>query len=335
MQDIPTQDPQLAVTDSASTNPSLFFVTTFYFFKPLHPWKEVANIIEDLETEANRLSINGLMILGPEGLNSTLCSHSNENLNTFKAWLKSYFQLSELLFKDSISEVEPFPKLKVKYRKEICTIGGSRLSPHQATNNHLTPEEWNLAIQSKENVILLDTRNFYEYRIGTFRGAVNPAIEQFSDFPAFFEQQGFKKDQKVLMFCTGGIRCEKAMVDLQSKGYNQVYQLEGGILNYLSQYPDSEFEGECFVFDNRVAVDQNLAPTKQYKLCPHCGQPAKTALECIRCDSPAVICQDCACKAVIGETCSKNCAHHYRLQPGQKGKRQLRPWLKPLVAAKT
>lgn len=317
---------EIMTESTAETSVSTYFVTTFYFFKALNPWTQIPKIQEDLKAKGDELSINGLMILGAEGLNTTCCSTSKENLETFKTWLKNYFELSELLFKDSTSTVEPFPRLKIKYRKEICTLNGSGLSPAQLQNNHLSPEQWNEVLKNEKGVVVLDTRNSYEYRIGTFKKAINPAIEQFSDFPTFFQEQGFKKDQKVLMFCTGGIRCEKAMVDLQDRGFNHVYQLEGGILNYLARFPNDEFEGECFVFDNRVAVDQNLRPTQQYKMCPHCGQPAKTQLDCIRCDSTAMICPDCAGKSVIGETCSKNCAHHYRLQPGRKGKKQIRPW---------
>ena len=139
----------------------------------------------------------------------------------------------------------------------------------------------------------------------------------------------------MLIFCTGGIRCEKGILDLQKQGYENVYQLEGGILNYLAQYPNDEFSGECFVFDHRVAVDQNLKASKRYTLCPHCGQPAATEIKCKRCDHPEKICVSCSHEAFKGETCSKNCANQWKLHPGHKGNRQFLPFELEILAAKT
>jgi UPF0176 protein len=173
---------------------------------------------------------------------------------------------------------------------------------------------------------MIDTRNWYEYKIGTFQGALNPDIEKFTDFPEYIEKQGISKDKKMLIFCTGGIRCEKGILELQQQGYEKVYQLEGGILNYLAQYPRDEFKGECFVFDHRVAVDQNLSPSKNYVLCPHCGQPGDTSIVCKRCDHEDKICESCAQLTYKKETCSKNCAHQWELNPGRKGLRQLLPF---------
>lgn len=303
-----------------------YFVTTFYFFKSINAWTRLPKIKRDLEHQGKELGILGLFILGPEGLNGTCSASTQAEVDQFKSWLRDYFEVPELLFKDSRSHVQPFAKFKVKVRKEICTLGAPGVSGSSAKNHHLSAKEWQSVLESKEPYVLVDTRNAYEYRIGTFKGALNPKIDQFSDFPSFVEQQGYSKNQKILIFCTGGIRCEKAIVDLQNKGFDEVYQLEGGILKYLEEYPNSKFEGECFVFDNRVAVDQELKPTEVYKLCPHCGQPGKLHFNCIRCDSPAIICGECAVKAVVGETCSKNCAHHYGLNPSKKGRRQARRW---------
>ena len=127
----------------------------------------------------------------------------------------------------------------------------------------------------------------------------------------------------MLIFCTGGIRCEKGILEMQRRGFNNVYQLEGGILNYLEKKPGQEFEGECFVFDHRVAVDQDLKPSARYKLCPHCGQPAETKIECGRCDSEAFVCGDCLTQNFKANTCSKNCAYHFERFPGKKGEKQI------------
>ncbi|NJL25760.1 MAG: hypothetical protein HC902_11680 [Calothrix sp. SM1_5_4] len=129
-------------------------------------------------------------------------------------------------------------------------------------------------------------------------------------------------DKKVLIYCTGGIRCEKAILAMHELGYKNVHQLGGGILNYLKEYPKGEFEGECFVFDYRVAVDQNLQPTRRYQLCPHCGQPANTEVSCTQCEAKSVICHHCIEERSI-TTCSKNCAHHAKIGSGSRNPQKL------------
>lgn len=313
----------------------LQFVRTFYFFKtiaerPLHAIKEA--ILQSGES----LGIRGLFILGPEGLNCTCTANTVSQMNAFTNWVRDYFALPDLEAKDSWSDCEPFAKLKVKIRDEICTLKEDDAKNLEiATTTHMSPENWDAELSGDggggRDFVLVDTRNEYEYRIGTFAGAINPHIEQFSDFPDFFNNQGYKKDQKILMFCTGGIRCEKAVVALRHQGYSNVHQLEGGILAYLARFPDRQFKGECFVFDNRVAVDQKLQPTKKYKLCPHCGQAAEIEITCIRCDTEALVCPDCLEVEIKGQTCSKNCAHHYALNP-KKGRRQVPSWQAPVVS---
>lgn len=297
-----------------------YFVTTFYFFAPQ---SDIPKIQQDLENQGKILSMKGLFILGPEGLNSTCVALSAETRAEFQDWIRSYFHQPNLKFKNSESDVEPFPRFKVKVREEIVTMKTPGLVPESSVHRHLNPEEWDLALH-EEGVAVIDTRNDYEFRLGTFKGAVNPAIDQFSEFPPFLENQGYKKDQKILIFCTGGIRCEKGILELENRGYKNVYQLDGGILNYLEQKPNSQFEGECFVFDHRVAVDQNLKPSQVYGLCPHCGDPGEIKIECVRCDVEAKLCPSCQSKELIGRVCSKNCAHHVRMYPGVKGRHQLR-----------
>lgn len=294
------------------------YITTFYFFSPQ---TNIPEIRQDLETQGQALEMKGLFILGPEGLNSTCSAPSVETRAQFQSWIKSYFKLGELKFKDSESSIDPFPRFKVKVRPEIVTMKTPGLVPPEGKNRHLTPEEWEQALK-EEGVAIIDTRNDYEYRLGTFEGAVNPGLEQFSEFPPYLEKHGYKKDQKILIFCTGGIRCEKGILELENRGYKNVYQLEGGILNYLEEKPEASFKGECFVFDHRVAVDQNLKPSQIYGLCPHCGDPGEVKVDCVRCDIQAKLCPDCAAQELIGKVCSKNCAHHVRMNPGSKGKNQ-------------
>lgn len=290
----------------------MFYITTFYFFAPQ---SNLEQIKQDLELKGQELDGNGLFILGAEGLNSTCSFPTLKARSEFQDWLQKYFNQPGLKFKDSQSEIKPFPRFKVKLRPEIVTLKTPELVPDSPSHRHLSPEEWDQALKDPE-VAVIDTRNSYEYRIGTFQGAVNPNIDQFSDFPPFMEQQGLKKDQKILIFCTGGIRCEKGILELERQGYENVYQLDGGILNYLEQKPNSQFQGECFVFDRRVAVDQDLSPSQIYGLCPHCGDPGELKIECVICDSPMRICPKCIEKEVTQKVCSKNCAHHYRLKNG-------------------
>lgn len=311
-----------------TTDAPLYFVSTFYFFKSLENLSEIeSEILEHGETH----QILGLFILGTEGLNSTLSARSKPALDNFKEWLRLRFGQKDLLFKDSVSSVAPFPKLKVKVRPEIVTLGVGDLPRPPARHRHLSPAEWDKVLEEEKDVAILDTRNSYEYRIGSFKNAIDPKIEQFSDFPDFVDQQAFDKNKKILIFCTGGIRCEKGILELERRGYTNVYQLEGGILNYLTERPLRNFVGECFVFDNRVALTQELTPTTTYKLCPHCGQPAEVKIECVRCDQPGWICPACHSQDVSGKTCSKNCAHHAAREPGKKGLPQIPRWRLPSV----
>jgi len=295
------------------------FITTYYKFIPI---SDVAKTRDFFNVCAEKHKIKGLIILAPEGFNSTVAATSSTDLDNYKKDLLTHFQLEKLNFKDSFSDKPPFRRFVVKLRPEIVTLGTPDLQPPEGKNYHLSPTEWNAVMKNETDYTIIDTRNWYETKIGTFKGAINPRTDQFTEFPKFMQKQNISKEKKVLIFCTGGIRCEKGILDLHKSGYNNIYQLDGGILNYLKEYPNDQFEGECFVFDHRVAVDQNLQPTKQYDLCPHCGQPAQTAIDCKRCDTHQIICEDCAQLEWKKETCSKNCAYQLELHPERKGKRQ-------------
>lgn len=296
-------------------------ISTFYKFQK-DPTPERTK--EFLEKLAKETGSRGLIIIGHEGFNATVSNTTTTGLENFKQGIRDFFNVPDLFFKDSVSEVTPFRRFKVKIRPEIVTLGEPELSPYDldGKNHHLTPEQWNHVMKNEDHVII-DTRNWYETKIGTFKGAINPMTDQFTEFPKFMENQNIAKDKKVLIFCTGGIRCEKGILELQKKGYKNVFQLYGGILNYLKESPNDQFEGECFVFDHRVAVDQNLSPSTQYKLCPHCGQPGKSPVECKRCDTHTFICEDCAEIEWKKDTCSKNCAYQYELHPDRKGAHQV------------
>jgi UPF0176 protein len=301
-----------------------YLISTFYKFHKDENPEKTKLYLEDL---AHKTNSRGLIIIGSEGFNATICAKTLETFEAFKQGVREYFKLPDLFFKDSKSNVVPFRRFKVKIREEIVTLKDTSLVPYEmdGKNHHLSPTEWN-EVMKKEDPVIIDTRNWYETKIGTFKGALNPMTDQFSEFPKYLESKNIPKDKKVLIFCTGGIRCEKGILEVQKQGYENVYQLNGGILNYLNEYPNDQFEGECFVFDHRVAVDQNMQPSTSYKLCPHCGQPGKTPVDCKRCDTHEFICEDCALIPFKQDTCSKNCAHHYELHPERKARRQVQPY---------
>lgn len=301
-------------------NQSTWWISSFYHFKKL---TNLDQIQKQLEDAADAEKMVGLVILGAEGLNSTFACSTSESRERFKSFLQEVLGEKDLKFKDSKADFSPFRLFKVKQREEIVTLGAKELFPSDLNHRHLSPEEWNKVLKEESDFLLLDTRNWYEVKIGTFKGAIDPQIEQFTEFPEWVEQQNYPKDKKMLIFCTGGIRCEKGLLELEQRGYKNVYQLDGGILNYIEQHPRDQFEGECFVFDNRVAVDQDLQPSQQFKLCPHCGQPAFESIKCARCGTETKICCDCHKLKTKQETCSKNCAHWWALHPGKPGLRQI------------
>lgn len=284
-------------------------ISSFYKFFPIQD-EQIAPLKEKLLEEARKLEIMGLFIMGAEGINSTFTGLP-ANAEAFKIVLPKVLGSGELLFKDSFADRPAFRDLKVKIRNEIVTLDRKGLVP-KGNHNHLSPKDWN-EMMKRDDVVIIDTRNSYEYDIGKFKNAIDPKTREFNEFPEYLDASGIKKDQKVMIYCTGGIRCEKAILEMENKGFENVYQLEGGILNYLKEYPNEGFEGECFVFDYRVAVDQNLKPSETYRLCPHCGQPAAVRIDCIQCGTEEIVCQSCLDREKQFHTCSKNCAHHFRL----------------------
>lgn len=259
-----------------------------------------------MQTELKQLGtdhqMHGLVLVAPEGINGTV-SGSNEAIAQWKEHLTERF--GKIDFKDSSADHQVFRRFFVKIKPEIVCIKDEKIRP-QGSRKHLSPEEFHRVLQ-EEDVVVLDTRNDYEVAIGKFDGAIDPHIKRFHEFPAYVAQSGIPKDKKVLMYCTGGIRCEKALIAMEQQGYGHVYQLEGGILAYLQKFPEGKFRGECFVFDHRVAVDQHLQPSSVYQLCPHCGDPGDVRITCM-CGKMQKICKNCQ-RDRVPHTCSKRCAH--------------------------
>jgi UPF0176 protein len=233
-----------------------FVIISFYEFTPLSDYELMREPL--LETmRAN--NVKGTIIVASEGLNGSFCGR-REEIDPLMTHLKSYPGLQHLLFKETYNDFNPFSKAKVKIRKEIVSMGVDNIDPRSQPGTHLSPEDWNKLIADPE-VLLIDTRNDYEVTLGTFKNAINPSTDNFRDFPAYVEEHLIaNKDKKIAMFCTGGIRCEKSTAYLKRLGFNEVYQLNGGILNYLESIPEenSLWEGSCFVFDDRIALDKKL-----------------------------------------------------------------------------
>jgi UPF0176 protein len=237
-------------------------------------------ILEDFETLRDPLyqfmqdsGVKGTLLLAKEGINGTIAG-SREGVDDVLAWLRRDPRLAKLDTKESFDEQIPFYRTRVKLKKEIVTMGIDTIDPKEIVGTYVKPKDWNALISDPE-VLVVDTRNDYEVAIGTFKDALNPETETFRQFPQYVEDKlDATKHKKVAMFCTGGIRCEKSTAYLKTQGFDEVYHLEGGILKYLEEVPAKEslWQGECFVFDNRVSVNHNLEKGS-YDQCHACRMP--------------------------------------------------------------
>lgn len=215
----------------------------------------------------------GTLLLAEEGINGTIAG-SRQAIDTVLAYLRSDPRLVDIAHKESFDDHMPFYRMKVKLKKEIVTMGVPGIDPNQRVGTYVEPTQWDALINDPD-VVLIDTRNDYEVDIGTFRGALDPKTNSFREFPEYVRRTlDPKKQRKVAMFCTGGIRCEKASAYMLQEGFEEVYHLQGGILKYLEEVPEAEstWEGECFVFDNRVAVNHRLEKGR-YDQCHGCRHP--------------------------------------------------------------
>ncbi len=245
-------------------------VSALYHFAVLEDFENLREPIQKFMLEHN---VKGTLLLAREGINGTVAS-TQEGINALHAFIRADDRLKNVVTKESFHEDMPFHRTKVKLKKEIVTMGVEGIDPNQIVGTYIKPQDWN-ALISDPDVVLVDTRNDYEVGIGTFKNAIDPKTATFREFPAYVKEnlEG-AKDKKVAMFCTGGIRCEKSTAYLKEQGFGEVYHLEGGILKYLEEVPEEEslWEGECFVFDSRVAVKHNLEKGV-YDQCFGCRMP--------------------------------------------------------------
>ncbi len=245
-------------------------VAAFYRFVPINC---LGNLQRDLRETCEAGGLLGTILLANEGINGTIAG-PREGVGRLFGFFSRTAGLEDLDAKISYCSQNPFHRMKVRLKKEIVTLGVEGIDPSRQAGEYVAPEQWNDLI-SRPGVRLIDTRNDYEVVLGTFTGAENPHTRSFRDFPAWVEKHlDSDTEQPLAMFCTGGIRCEKSTAYLKTMGYKNVYHLEGGILNYLEKIPaeDSLWQGDCFVFDNRVTVDHDLGEGR-YELCPACRMP--------------------------------------------------------------
>lgn len=223
---------------------------------------ELPSLCKRLKKIGTEYSIKGTILLSVEGINLFLASEKT-NIEQYQQYLDEYPFFKDLIYKYSYSDFIPFKKLFVKVRKEIVTFKQSHIQPEKFTAPYISPHELKECLDQQQQVTLLDTRNIFEYEVGTFENAIHLNIKNFREFPEALKQsQNLDKNIPVITFCTGGIRCEKAAAYLLEQGFKEVYQLQGGILNYFEHCKDEYFQGNCFVFDDRIAVNSRLEPVQ-------------------------------------------------------------------------
>lgn len=264
----------VGMDNSVSASPSPLSVAALYRFTP---FDDCASIQGPLERLCREQGVRGTLLLAHEGINGTIAGPA-DGISAVLAHIRSLPGCAELDVKLSSASAMPFHRMKVRLKREIVTMGEPDIEPRGSAGTYVAPQEWNALIADPET-ILIDTRNDYEVAIGTFQGAIDPKTATFRDFPAWFRSERERllvagKQPKVAMFCTGGIRCEKSTAFLKQEGVENVFHLQGGILKYLETVPQdaSLWRGECFVFDQRVAIGHGLAQGS-HTLCHACRRP--------------------------------------------------------------
>ena len=267
-----------------------YVTCALYKFVALPNYGSIRHPLLKVMTDNN---VYGTLLLASEGINGTISS-TREGIDAVLSWLDQQPGLDNIDTKESWDTEIPFYRTKVKLKKEIVTMGVEGIDPKQVVGTYVKPEDWNDLI-SDPDVVLVDTRNDYEVEIGTFKGAINPQTTSFREFPQWAKDNlGASKNKKVAMFCTGGIRCEKSTAYMKEQGFDEVYHLQGGILKYLEQVPQEQtlWQGECFVFDNRVAVGHDLK-RGSYDQCHACRMPITEQEKTLETYTEGLSCHHC------------------------------------------
>jgi len=281
------------------------YIILFYKFA------DIDNPEDFVEQQLNFCINEGLLgkiLVAKEGLNGSLCG-SEDQINNYKEFLTSHSQFSDINFKEEIGTFNPFKKMIVRQKKEII-----RMDQELDLDNrgkYISPQELMELYNSDEEFVVLDTRNSYESEVGKFKNAITPEIETFREFPEALKSLEDIKDKKIITYCTGGIRCEKATSYMIKEGFTNVYQLQNGIINFCQQYPDTLWEGKCFVFDQRLLsdVDPEAEPITN---CIHCKESCERYQNCKNptCDDFIVLCENCSKE--FNSCCSDKCVDEYK-----------------------
>lgn len=292
--------------------PNPYRVILYYKFSP---FADPRATVADHKQLCRDLELKGRVYISGEGINGTLAG-TPEHIDRYKTALRTLRGFEDTEFKEDECDRIPFARLSVKNRSEIVSLRVDEdLDPGSDGGKHLPPGEWRQVMESGEDYVLIDVRNNYESRIGHFEGALQPNVENFYDFPKWLEEAGIEKDRKVLMYCTGGIRCEKFSVLMKKKGYRNVNQLHGGILNYAREEGGKHFRGKCFVFDDRLVVPVNPDDEEPVSYCEITGEPCDMYINCANMECNRLfICSPKGAEMMEG-CCSDDCRQHPRKRP--------------------
>jgi UPF0176 protein len=250
-------------------NKNLFLNIAGYKFERLD---RIDTLIPEFQDKCDELELKGSVYLSPRGINFSI-SGTEANIEQYIEFMESDSQFLNIPLKKTYSETQPFRRMKVRLKKEIISLGRDDIDPRELSGEYVTPQELLSMYENNEEVIVLDTRNEYETRVGLFENAVDLQLDTFRDFPKAIEQLPEEyKDKQIVMYCTGGIRCEKASAVMLKAGFTDVKQLEGGVLDYFKETGGKYWNGDCFVFDERVALDTDLNET-EYIYCYICREP--------------------------------------------------------------
>jgi len=252
-----------------SVNNLEFLNVAGYKFEPL---ENLDSLIPEFQNKCDELGLKGSVYLSPNGINFSIAG-TEENIDTYIEFMEEDSRFSDIPLKKTFSETQPFRRMKVRLKKEIISLGRDDINPRELTGDYISPRELFEMYETKEDVIVLDTRNEYETRVGLFENAIDLQLDTFRDFPSAIETLPEEyKDKQIVMYCTGGIRCEKASAVMMKAGFSDVRQLEGGVLDYFKETGGAYWNGDCFVFDERVALDKELKET-EYIYCYICREP--------------------------------------------------------------
>ena len=252
-----------------SVNNLEFLNVAGYKFEPL---ENLDTLIPEFQNKCDQLGLKGSVYLSPNGINFSIAG-TEENIDTYIQFMEEDSRFRDIPLKKTFSETQPFRRMKVRLKKEIISLGRDDINPRELTGDYISPRELFEMYETKEDVIVLDTRNEYETRVGLFENAIDLQLDTFRDFPSAIETLPEEyKDKQIVMYCTGGIRCEKASAVMMKAGFSDVKQLEGGVLDYFKETGGAYWNGDCFVFDDRVALDKELKET-EYIYCYICREP--------------------------------------------------------------